>query len=159
MMKKRKIHSKTSYIQVGMVLLFMVLAAFTTSFTVIPEFLRKDPIKIQFDTEKGIVDLDKGISKDTEKLFVSITEGDDPNLKYKPWKMEATLVTDGVDQWTIFSYREKQNIIFTFGDKLNQIENESALVVKVTKYITLNEFNQVNWVDLEKPLLFNIPIY
>ncbi len=154
MMEKRKTHSKTSFIRAGIVLAAMATALFLTSFSTLPNILNEDQPDIRFFTASGEVDLEKGISKDTDRLFIRMMPEEGSTMAYRLSKVEATLVTGGLGQWTM-----KSSEMFDFGTKLSEQDKKSALVVEVKEYMTKDENDVVETVALEKSIFFNFPVY
>ena len=154
MMEKSKTHSKTSFIRAGIVLAAMATALFLTSFSTLPNILNEDQPDIRFFTASGEVDLEKGISKDTDRLFIRMMPEEGSTMAYRLSKVEATLVTGGLGQWTM-----KSSEMFDFGTKLSDQDKKSALVVEVKEYMTKDENDVVETVTLEKSIFYNFPVY
>lgn len=154
MMEKRKTHSKTSFLRAGIVLAAMVTATFMTSFSSIPELLSGDKPNIKLFTATGEVDLEKGISKTTDKLYLRMMPKAGSDLSYRLSKSEATLVSKGRGLWTM-----RSDQVFDFGSKLSETEDKCALIIEVQEYMTKDENDQVDVVKLEKAVFINIPVY
>lgn len=153
MMEKSKTHSKTSFIRAGIVLVAMATALFTSSFSSIYQS-NDSQLDIRIFTSSGEVDLEKGVSKDTDKLFIRIVPKEGEDLKYRVSKTELTLVVGGVGRGTL----RANEAIDLSGAGLKTLEEKSALVLEIKEYQTLNSENVVESYTPEKGIFFNIPV-
>ncbi len=152
MMEKRKTHSKTSFLRAGIVLVAMALTVLITSFSIPDPFDNQIP-DIKLFTSLGEVDVDKGISKNTDKVYLRMMPKAGSELAYRLSKVEVTLVSDGFGQWTM-----QGEEMFDFGTKLSEVEGKSALVFKIQEYMIKNESDQVERVKMEKPFYINTSV-
>ncbi len=152
-MEKRKTHSKTSFIRAGIVLIAMATAVFTSSFSSIYQS-NNTPFEIRIYTSSGEVDLEKGIPKDTDQLFVRIVPKEDDDLKYRVSQTELTVVVGGVGRGTL----KAAETIDLSGTGITTLEEKSALVLEIKEYQTMNSENIVESHTPDKGIFFNIPV-
>ena len=155
MMEKRKTHSKTSFIRAGIVLVAMGVALFTTSFSPTSFSSGDSQLDIRIFTANGQVDLDKGIAKDTDKLFIRMVPREGEDLKYRVSKTELTLVVGGVGRGQL----KAGEVISLEPAGLATLEEKSTLVLEVKEYQTMNTDNIVETHTPEKGIFFSIPVY
>lgn len=154
MMENKKTHSKTSFLRAGIVLVAMALTVFITSFSTVPAVFSNDLPGIRLYTSEGEVNLEKGIPKTTDILHIEMVPEKESKIDYRISGIEATLVSKGRGLWTL-----RSNQTFQFGSRLSGVEKESILVVKVKEYLTKDENNIVEKVELEESIFIKIPVY
>ncbi len=142
-MEKQASKSKDSYLRVGVVLTAMVATLFISSFASIDDsFITRKP-NIQIFTASGEVDLEKGISKNIENLFLRMSPGKgDKNLAYRAVKIEATLISEGIGIASISSSNDRLYLSSIL--KKAPIDKESILLLEIKEYQSQNELRQVN---------------
>lgn len=157
MMEKRKTHSKLSSLRAGSVLVAMALAVFITSFSNVNEVFDDDKPNIQIFTKDGLVDLNKGISKTTNKLFVRMVPKEDDKMRaYRVSKLKITLVVEGLGRESQMTGESIDlSLILPF---IQETEKECTLLVEIEEYQTMDKQKRVEKVVPEELILFKIPI-
>lgn len=154
MMEKRKTHSKTSFIRAAIVLAAMGIALFTTAFSSTYHSGADGGPDIRIFTADGEVDLDQGISKNSEKLFIRMIPQEGETLKYRVSKTTLTLVVGGIGKGQLLG----GEVIALAPTGISAIKEKSALVLEIKEYQTLDSENEVTTVVPPKPIFISIPV-
>ena len=154
-MEKSKFNSKNSFVRAGIVLVAMAMTIFLSAFTVLPDrVLSKDPI-FQVYTSSGVVDLEKGISRDTEQLFVRVLPPPGGNLSYRVSDVEITLVYEGLGRGSL-QFKEMINL----KDLLAKLasDEKGVLVLEIKEYQSKTEQNVIKNHSPNSGRFIKIPI-
>lgn len=158
MMEKTKNTVKNNGFRIASFSLALATIMITSSFS--PMLLEKLNIPseptFKIYTDDGEVDLEKGISKDTKRLYIRVTSPQkDDGYGYMVSKSEVTLVTEGLGRVTI---RGGDSIIIQ--DVLNGSINlnDATLLLEIKEYKTRDKEKNVTTVEIDNPLNFKIPI-
>lgn len=152
MMEKRRTHSKTNYLGIGSILIAMVITVVVTSFSGISTLTNDSNFEVQIFTKDGEVDLDKGISKESEALFLRMVTMKGTEIAYRITKTETTLLTGDRARWTIQSGEMIQ-----LGDQLWPAR-DGSIRIDVLEYQTKDKEDRVETVLLEEPIRFKFPV-
>lgn len=156
MMEKRKTHSKTSYLRAGTVLVAMALTVFITSFSGITDSIIGTSPNIQIFTVDGVVDIKKGIAKNTSQLYVRMIPKEGVDMKYRVTKTEVTLIVGGRG---VSSYESGESIVLErFLSTIQSAEEDGVILLEVKEYQTMNSEQIVETVKPEELISFKIPL-
>ncbi|WP_436514390.1 M56 family metallopeptidase [Ekhidna sp. To15] len=153
MMEKRKTHSKTSFIRAGIVLAAMAISLFTTAFSSTYQ-AGDSQLNIQIYTANGLVNLDEGIPKDTDKLYVRMLPSEGEDLKLRVTKTELTLVVGGMGRGQL----KGGEVIDLAAARIATAEEKSTLLLEIKEYQTMNSENIVSTIIPEESVFFSIPV-
>lgn len=154
MMEKSKTHSKTSFIRAGIILAAMTVTMFSTAFSTTSSSGDDSQLDIRIFTANGQVDLEKGISKTTDKLYVRMVPKPNEDLKYRVSKVELTVVVGGIGREQLTA----GDVIALESSGIASIEEKGALVLEVKEYQTMDSENTINTITPEKAIFFSIPV-
>lgn len=159
MMEKAKMKTKHSQLRVASLLTILAMTLLVTSFSpvIVEQLDSSDTPTFKIFTENGEVDLEKGISKTTEKLYLrAIPQSQESTIGYLVSKAEITLVEGGLGRGVV---RGSDSIeIQSLLGATEKLE-KAILLLEIIEYMTKGEDDVVNKVELEKKVFIEIPIF
>ena len=139
--------------RVSLMVLVMVVIGSISSFSFNTEGFRNELISVQIFTKNGLLDIEKGISRTSETLFVRINAELDENIVgYRITETETTLISNGKGRWSV-----KTGEMIQLGDRLLPAV-DGVLRVDVLEYQTKDKDGNIASVLLEEPIRFEFPV-